>query len=124
MQNMLQKIPEEQHASNLVKDLDFLLESGFMSDVDITIGEEEFKVHKVILAARSEIFRQNFNSDSMERESFAIDNCSAKTFKHFLKFIYTGKLSSNDVDMMELLAVAGKFRVKDLGELCLAAMRK
>lgn len=111
----------DEHITNLTSDLGKLLETGFMSDVTITIDEEEFKVHKSILAARSEVFRRNF--EQAEEVNFSIDNCSIDTFKPFLKFIYTAEFKPQEVDLLEMFALAGKFRVKDLGSLCSMNLR-
>lgn len=46
--------------SNLGQCLKGLLESGVGSDINFEVGDETFKAHKLILAARSPVFRAQF----------------------------------------------------------------
>lgn len=121
---LMKSTADEENIKNLINDLENLLKSGMMADVTVNIDKEVFKAHKAILAARSEIFRQSFDVDSTKAESFDIINCSSSTFKHFLNFVYAGEFNSSDADLMELMELAGKFRVKGLGAMCQRLMRK
>lgn len=46
--------------SNMGQSLKELLESGIGSDILFEVGDETFKAHKLILAARSPVFRAQF----------------------------------------------------------------
>lgn len=70
----------------------FLLESGFMSDVVFLVDNEETKreekisCHKLILATRSRVFDRLFNGPSAEKSNeIKINDVKAKDFRNLLK---------------------------------------
>lgn len=61
--------------SDMGQSLKYVLDAELGCDIDFRVGEETFKAHKLILAARSPVFRSQFfglvgnpNSDKVELE--------------------------------------------------------
>ena len=92
--------------------------SSIFSDVIIKIGNEEIFAHKYILA-RNEVFNNMFNSNLLESKSNTVEikDCEVKTFKTFLKYLYTCEVA-DDEKTVHLLALADKYLENDLKLLC------
>ncbi|XP_062189531.1 BTB/POZ and MATH domain-containing protein 4-like [Phragmites australis] len=111
-------------------------------DVILNVGGERFHAHKLVLAARSPVFRSQFFDDESDGEKsevdesdevkeFAIDDMEPKVFKAMLHFIYSDSLvddnelgaSSSDGSIFDtlaakLLAAADKYDLARLRLLC------
>ncbi|CAN6203114.1 unnamed protein product [Urochloa humidicola] len=111
-------------------------------DVILNVGRERFHAHKLVLAARSHVFRSQFFDDESDGEKsdvdesdelreFFIDDMEPKVFKAMLHFIYRdtlvdedelGALSSDgsvfDTLTAKLLAAADKYDLGRLRSLC------
>jgi len=90
-----------------------------MTDVEFLVGEESFGAHRSLLSARSPVFAAMFSSGMKEVETgrVRIEDVDSDIFQHFLKFLYTGIFDSSSMDE-ELFAVADKYQVETLMELC------
>lgn len=114
------KIPE----CHLAEDFNCLFEQANFSDVTLTCGNREFKMHKSILSARSAVFSAMFESQMLEGISnkVQIEDVDPDVMKEVLRFIYTGK--SNSIDKMAdlLLAAADKYALERLKALCEEAL--
>jgi len=90
-----------------------------MTDVEMLVGEESFGAHRSLLSARSPVFAAMFASGMKEAETgqIRIEDVDHETFKHFLKFLYTGMFGPSSMDR-ELFKIADKYRVETLMELC------
>ncbi|KAI3474350.1 hypothetical protein Pfo_029186 [Paulownia fortunei] len=112
-----------------------LLDSELGCDIIFQVGEESFKAHKLILAARSPVFRAQFfglvgnpNSDKVE-----LEDVEPFIFKALLQFIYSDELpsfheilgstsTSSAIMMQHLLAAADRFGLDRLKQLCEAKL--
>ncbi|CAI2170864.1 13631_t:CDS:2, partial [Funneliformis geosporum] len=85
------------------KNYDMIIKAG--SDDDI----EEFKVHSIILRARSSYFCAAFSKNWIQKENeyitFTKPNVSPKVFGFILKYFYTGKLEFNNYEPVDLLLI-------------------
>ncbi|KAL6509520.1 BTB/POZ and MATH domain-containing protein 3 [Orobanche gracilis] len=117
--------------SDMGQSLKHLLHSETGCDIIFQIGEESFKAHKLILAARSPVFRAHFfglvgnlNSDKVE-----LEDIEPSIFKALLQFIYSDELPSfheiicststpSAIMMQHLLAAADRFGLNRLKQLC------
>ncbi|EYU19944.1 hypothetical protein MIMGU_mgv1a007421mg [Erythranthe guttata] len=117
--------------SDMGQSLKYLLDSETGCDITFQVGEESFRAHKLILAARSPVFRAQFfglvgnpNSDKVE-----IEDVEPFIFKALLQFIYSDELPSFDeimdstttpsaIMMQHLLAAADRFGLDRLKQLC------
>ena len=94
------------------------------SDFEIVCGQGEetkFKVHKLILATRSSVFKAMFNSIADNKESqngqVKVPDIDPVTMKALLKFIYTDFVSKNDITMA-LFYASDKYDLKQLTTFC------
>ncbi|CAL5076692.1 unnamed protein product [Urochloa decumbens] len=119
-----------------------LLDNQEGVDVILNVGGERFHAHKLVLAARSHVFRSQFFDDESDGEKsevdesdelreFFIDDMEPKVFKAMLHFIYRDTLvdeyelgaSSSDGSVFDtltakLLAAADKYDLGRLRSLC------
>ncbi|GER34946.1 BTB/POZ and MATH domain-containing protein 3 [Striga asiatica] len=117
--------------SDMGQSLKHLLESEIGCDVTFRLGEESFKAHKLILAARSPVFKAQFfglvgNLDSNEVE---LEDVEPSIFKALLQFIYSDEFPNfheitssasapSAILMQHLLAAADRFGLDRLKQLC------
>ncbi|KAG7574249.1 BTB/POZ domain [Arabidopsis suecica] len=80
--------------SNMGQGLKDLLDSEVGCDIAFQVGDETYKAHKLILAARSPVFRAQFfgpiGNNNVDR--IVIDDIEPSIFKAMLSFIYTDVL--------------------------------
>lgn len=92
--------------STLAADFGNLLASGMGSDVTLLVSEKNFRVHKVILSARSSVFRTMFESRFKEGAAREVDiqDIDSEVMEDLLAFIYTGAVRNvTGVEGTELL---------------------
>jgi len=99
------------------------LMNPMLSDLQIRVGDKIFPVHKIVLAAQSQIFRSMFESGWKETESKTIDllDVTPETFKLFLTFLYTGEcpITFDAIkDAIELLMFSQKHLLDPLIDHC------
>ena len=63
-----------------------------LTDVTLKVKDDEFKTHKVVLAAASPVFEAMFKEGTKEHEDnyVNIEDIECDIFKVFLRFIYSG----------------------------------
>lgn len=79
----------------LASDIGKLFEATECSDVDFHVEGIKIPAHKLILSARSAVFKAMFQSDFQEagdRAVVHIADASSKSLKAFLHFVYRGEL--------------------------------
>ncbi|CAN1193175.1 BTB/POZ and MATH domain-containing protein 2 [Linum perenne] len=95
-----------------------LLESGKGSDVNFEVDGETFSAHKLVLAARSPVFRAQFFGPMKDQNtsSLKVEDVEAPVFKALLHFIYWDALPE-----MEELGVNSKWAATLMAQHLLAA---
>ena len=87
----------------LTKSYGDLLESGVYADVTFVLineGGKEIRAHKNILATRSRVFADMFESRMAESVTNRVEIVeSREVFKQALHFIYTAKLTQNSMPL-------------------------
>ncbi|XWS56617.1 hypothetical protein CRYUN_Cryun09bG0101700 [Craigia yunnanensis] len=122
--------------SDMGQNLKALLESEVGCDIIFQVGDETFKAHKLILAARSPVFRAQFFGfvGNPNMDKVVVKDFEPSIFKAMLLFIYTDKLpdvqeitgstsmcmSTNMVQ--HLLAAADLYNLDRLKVLCKAKL--
>ncbi|KAJ4745774.1 BTB/POZ and MATH domain-containing protein 4 [Rhynchospora pubera] len=115
-----------------------LLENQEGADVVFNVGGERFHAHKLVMAARSTVFRNKFFEEaSGTEEEIVIEEMDPKVFKAMLHFIYKDELvdedvlaaSSSESSIFEtlaakLLAASDKYHLDRLRLLCEAYLCK
>lgn len=103
---------------SLFRDISEILSSDDFKDFTISIGAEDFKVHKFILAARSpliaEMMRENFSAENLSLENIRVD-----IFRVILKFIYGEKVEINQQNAKEIFMAAGTLNLLELQKISL-----
>ena len=99
-----------------------LYQQDLLTDYTLVCAGEKLKVHKAILAARSEYWKGLFTSGMAEtsKDSTEVLAVNLPTLHLFLEFIYTGKISEKlEQGQVELLLEAADFyAVQSLKEQC------
>ncbi|GLT60977.1 hypothetical protein SLA2020_337140 [Shorea laevis] len=111
-----------------------LLENMEGSDIIFNVAGEKFHAHKVVLAARSPVFRSKFFDGAEENEQeVVITDLEPKVFKALLHFIYRDTLSedvegvgssfssvpsTSETLTAQLLAVADRYGLERLKLMC------
>eukprot|EP01083_Nonionella_stella_P102428 291379_1 len=95
-----------------------------LSDVTFEVGEErtEFVAHRLVLAARSPVFKAMFFGgmrESQLSETVGIDDVSPAAFEFILKYIYTGNVKEpSDADLVSIIYAAEKYQMCDIVDKC------
>ncbi|TVT98204.1 hypothetical protein EJB05_56523, partial [Eragrostis curvula] len=119
-------------SSNLHQHLGDLLNSMDGTDVTFKVGEEMFSAHRLVLAARSAVFKAELFGEMVEntKRLIQIDDVEAHVFRHLLHFIYTDALpdmaleegsdgAGDAVAMAQhLLVAADRYNVERLKLIC------
>lgn len=97
-----------------------LFSSSKYSDFTIKLRDQEFKVHKCILAAQSSVFDRMFTADTAEAAAKSmkkVSNFSATAFGEFLKYFYDKTLSVEG-NALELFVLSSEFDFQVLRSRC------
>ncbi|TVU50157.1 hypothetical protein EJB05_01517, partial [Eragrostis curvula] len=113
-------------SSDLPKDLGVLLQSGDGADVTLIVSGESLSAHKIILAARSPVFKAEFFGEMKEKTSRCIEikEMEAAVFKAMLGFIYTDTLPEPEKQETatamahHLLVAADRYGLEKLKVMC------
>ncbi|XP_044010259.1 speckle-type POZ protein-like A [Aphidius gifuensis] len=109
----------------LSADLKNLLLYKKSADVTIRVGQKSFHAIKSILGIRSPVFAAMFNHEYLKENKnneVVIEDIDEGVFKEFLHYIYTGESPNIDKMPRELLAVADKYQVDCLKNICEAIL--
>lgn len=105
--------------SDIGKDFGKILESGKGSDVSFEVDGEEFAAHKLVLAARSPVFRAQLFGPLKDKNThhIKVEDMEAPIFKALLHYIYWDSLP----DMQELVGLNTKWASTMMAQHLLAA---
>uniref|UniRef100_A0ACD5TRH4 Uncharacterized protein n=1 Tax=Avena sativa TaxID=4498 RepID=A0ACD5TRH4_AVESA len=104
-----------------------LLDHTDGTDVSFIVDDEEFPAHRVVLAARSPVFRAELFGSMAEAtmSSITLHDITPATFKAMLRFIYMDELPAEDVPedssiemLQNLLAAADRYALDRLKFIC------
>ena len=117
----------EECQRQVIDHLNNLLAEKNCSDLEVSCDEEVFPCHQAILSARCPVFFAMFQTDMAENQSKKVNITDVKkeVFSEMLRFIYTGKVSSNDSLRelaRDLLVAANKYQLDLLKKLCEAQL--
>ncbi|XP_065203944.1 speckle-type POZ protein B-like [Planococcus citri] len=105
---------------NLSENLASLFENQEFTDVVLSVNGKDFPAHKLVLAARSPVFRAMFKHDTIENELNRVDieDIDEQVAGEMLKYIYTGKCLNLKKSAGGLLAAADKYDLYQLKTMC------
>ena len=107
--------------NSFVKDMKSIFHDVKNSDVLILAENQEFKCHKNILSARSDVFKNTFAHNTLENQTntIVVKESPAKAVEDMLKHIYTGELPDDPKDLtIDLLNIADMYLLDSLKEAC------
>ncbi|XP_022110442.1 kelch-like protein 26 [Acanthaster planci] len=109
---------------SLATELDSLRHEGALCDVTVTVDERQFRAHKVVLAAVSDVFRAMFTGGLKEASQSEVVlqdevDLSAEGFEILLDFAYSAKLNLTVDNVFEVLASACHLHVALASEGCI-----
>ena len=105
---------------NLLQGFKKLNESKQLYDVTLSVMGQDFKCHKVLLAASSDYFRAMFTNDVVERDQkvVTINGVDAASMMHVLTYLYTGKVHLTAQTVQDILSTANLFQLTELRDGC------
>lgn len=114
------KVPD----CRLSDDLGALFESSQFADVTLSCQGREYKCHKALLCARSQVFAAMFEHDMEESKHNRVDitDVDPDVMGDMLRFVYTGKASQLETMAADLLAAADKYALERLKVMCEEAL--
>ncbi|XP_053477749.1 kelch-like protein 10 isoform X1 [Ictalurus furcatus] len=90
-----------------------------LCDVVLRVDEVEFKVHKIILCARSPCFRALFTKgSSSEQKVYTMTNVSPDIMELIIHYIYTKEIRVTTDNVQALLVMADYLFMRDLVRDC------
>lgn len=128
-QENLERIEGEAIASHAaLSDFEKLLSNGTFSDFTIKVGGSEIKVHRCMLAARSDVMAAMLNYEDLETatNTLEISDFEYDVVFEMLRYIYTGKSSimteseSSELESLtwDLLRCSEKYQLHGLKTIC------
>jgi len=94
--------------------------NGEFVDMEIIVGPETFRVHRLAMAAKSDYFRTVMSSQLREaRENrVIIEDVDPEIMRTVIEFCYTNEVSLNDNNFRQVLSAAFRFCMESLKDLC------
>lgn len=114
------KVPD----CRLSDDFNALYESAQFADVTLACQGREFKCHKALLTARSQVFAAMFEHDMEESKQNRVEvkDVDPDVMADMLRFIYTGRANNLENMAADLLAAADKYALDRLKVTCEEAL--
>ena len=97
-----------------------LLRLGELVDTTLVSGAREFMCHKVILAARSSVFKAMFTHDMEEKRGNVVNivDIEGDTVHDMLLYMYGREVADLDSKAERLIIAADKYHLTDLKAQC------
>lgn len=107
--------PDETAQSAVAKDLEQLLDSKDLADIVLNTGGVRLEAHRVILCARSPVFRAMLSHDTKEAREGVVDipDVEPEVVSAMLRYIYTDAVRVPNDIMGQLLVAADKYGLQD-----------
>ncbi|RWS15867.1 actin-binding protein IPP-like protein [Dinothrombium tinctorium] len=110
----------QEYWSNVGSNFDAYRRKGRFCDVEIKVGLEVFKGHKVILSASSPYFEAMLTYGLKEEQTSFIEihDIQPKIFETILEFLYKGEINIREDNVQELLAAANMLQLQQIVNYC------
>ncbi|CAG2112694.1 unnamed protein product [Medioppia subpectinata] len=97
-----------------------LLSDKCFTDFTVVVDDQEFAVHKAVLAARSPVFRAMIANDMKEKKESKVIlyDTDKEVFEQLLHFIYTGSAPKIEEMAHKLSILADFYDIEDLRYVC------
>nr|XP_014342243.1 PREDICTED: kelch-like ECH-associated protein 1 isoform X2 [Latimeria chalumnae] len=114
----------ENHSSKAFEKMDELRKNKQLCDVIIHVKyngqEEDFHVHKIVLASCSPYFKAMFTSNFKEcnAQELTIKDTVPKVMQKLFDFAYTSRITVGEKCVLHVLLAAMKYQVDDVAKAC------
>ena len=110
--------------SSFLKEVRTIRMDSGNSDLKIFCAGQEFNVHKAIISARCEVFKNAFANETLESSMnvYRMNETSAEACDAMLKFLYTGVPGDISHCHLDLLELANMYLLIDLKSACLDSL--
>ncbi|XP_050817799.1 actin-binding protein IPP [Gopherus flavomarginatus] len=110
----------DKHAHLILAQMNKMRGAHNFCDVQLQVGEEGFKVHRLVLAASSPYFAALFTGGMKEssKDVVRILGVEAGIFQMLLDFIYTGVVNVGESNVQELIVAADMLQLTEVVDLC------
>ena len=90
------------------------------SDIVLLCQGEEIRAHKLILSARSPVFRAMLQTEMSEsvKGEIRIEDSDKDVLKEMVRYMYSAKVEQDFTNYKELLVLANKYEVEELIKYC------
>ncbi|CAM6082651.1 unnamed protein product [Calypogeia fissa] len=114
---------EQLDAGHFRSTVEQMLEDGLHSDVTFeSESDDRTPAHRCMLASVSPVFRAMFQNKMLEQTTSVVkvEDMSTGAFRAFLRLLYTGSLTREDIQTfgLEVLAACHKYEVPQLAKIC------
>ncbi|KAI6206409.1 hypothetical protein M3Y94_00907300 [Aphelenchoides besseyi] len=95
-------------------------DSNEYTDIVVGVNGELFMVAKILLCSHSSVFKAMFEHEYIEKTTGVVEikDTESDVVRKMLRYFYTGKVEDIDESPDKLLALAHRFQVHELAELC------
>lgn len=104
-----------------------LFDDDAFKDFTFIVGNDKFRVHKLVLSRASPVFRTMFtgNFEEAKRSEATVRDCEPVIFAALLKYIYQNELPKNFSEVSkQLYVIADIYGVEELMKSCLKDISK
>ncbi|KAM5322746.1 actin-binding protein IPP isoform 2-T3 [Glossophaga mutica] len=110
----------DRHAQLILAQINKMRNGQHFCDVQLQVGKETFKVHRLVLAASSPYFAALFTGGMKEssKDVVQILGIEAGIFRILLDFIYTGIVNISVNNVQELIVAADMLQLTEVVNLC------
>ncbi|XP_078308108.1 actin-binding protein IPP isoform X2 [Panthera onca] len=110
----------DKHAQLILAQINKMRNGEHFCDVQLQVGKETFKVHRLVLAASSPYFAALFTGGMKEssKDVVQILGIEAGIFQILLDFIYTGIVNIGVNNVQELIVAADMLQLTEVVNLC------
>ena len=91
---------------------------GFFNDVTIGVGNQCFSANRMVLSCYSDYFQNKFRTKTDYQESVKLDDVDEKSVKLIIDYIYSGAITIDKQNVLNLLEIARFLRMNDVKEFC------
>ncbi|XP_069498492.1 actin-binding protein IPP [Ambystoma mexicanum] len=110
----------DQHACRILAQINRMRGQADLCDVRLVVGEKQFVVHRLVMAASSPYFSALLSGGLSEssKDVVHILGVESDTFQLLLDFIYTGTVAISAGNVQELLTAADMMQLSEVVDLC------
>ncbi|KAK2158059.1 hypothetical protein LSH36_178g05055 [Paralvinella palmiformis] len=123
---MEKQIFTDSHAKSILTTMNNLRKSNTLCDVILRVGDKDFPVHRIVLAACSDYFCAMFTHGMSESDKTVIDlhEISANVMEVLLDFVYTETVNVSVENVQELLPAACLLQLTGVKQACSEFLEK